>query len=41
MIGKQKSVLIVVSGLVKRAKGARDCEMEGGEGTWGIHLYSS
>jgi len=30
MIGKQQSVLIVVSGLVKRAKGTRDCEMEGG-----------
>jgi hypothetical protein len=30
MIGKQQSVLIVVSDLVKMAKGARDCEMGGG-----------
>jgi len=28
MIRKQKSVLIVVSDLVKMAKGARDCDME-------------
>jgi hypothetical protein len=41
MIRKQKSVLIVFSDLVKRAKGARDCEMEGGEHMWGTQLYLS